>query len=227
LDGVLTDTAALHELAWTQLFGSVLGNERAFDHADYLNLVDGRSRLDGLAAVLVDRGIELAVGDPGDAATAMTHHGLATRKQRDFMALLDEQGIRPFPDATSCLRWCRQQSLTVAVVSASRSLDRVLEASGLAPMVDCRIGGVEAAAAGLAGKPAPDAFLEASRQLGVAPKDSAVCEDAPAGVTAARAGRYGLVVGIDRTGDRSRQLIDAGADVVVPDLAQLRHHVEV
>ena len=45
-------------------------------------------------------------------------------------------------------------------------------------------------------------------------------EDAIAGVAAGRAGRFGFVVGVDRAGQRD-QLADAGADVVVADLAEL------
>jgi beta-phosphoglucomutase-like phosphatase (HAD superfamily) len=37
------------------------------------------------------------------------------------------------------------------------------------------------------GKPAPDAFLEAARRLGVAPEDCVVFEDSPTGIAAAEA----------------------------------------
>ena len=69
------------------------------------------------------------------------------------------------------------------------------------------------------GKPAPDAFLEAARQLGVEPARAVVVEDAIVGVEAGRAGRFGCVIGVDRhphTQTHAQALSDAGADVVVP-----------
>lgn len=71
-----------------------------------------------------------------------------------------------------------------------------------------------------AGKPAPDMFLAAARIDGVQPADAAVFEDALAGVAAGRAGGFGFVVGVDRAG-QAEVLRAHGADIVVPDLADL------
>jgi beta-phosphoglucomutase-like phosphatase (HAD superfamily) len=72
----------------------------------------------------------------------------------------------------------------------------------------------------LAGKPAPDTYLAAARLLGVGAAESAVFEDALAGVEAGRAGRFALVVGVDRVG-QAEELRKHGADIVVKDLAEL------
>lgn len=55
------------------------------------------------------------------------------------------------------------------------------------------------------------------------PRDAAVFEDALAGVQAGREGGFGYVVGVDRVDDGSHvaALREAGADVVVTDLAEL------
>ncbi len=45
-------------------------------------------------------------------------------------------------------------------------------------------------------------------------------EDALSGVQAGRAGHFGVVVGVDRTGHREA-LLRNGADIVVADLAEL------
>ena len=83
--------------------------------------------------------------------------------------------------------------------------------------VDAQVAGER----GLRGKPAPDTFLEAARMLGVGPaKQAAVFEDALAGVAAGHAGKFGLVVGVDRVG-QAEELRAHGADVVVQDLAEL------
>ena len=71
----------------------------------------------------------------------------------------------------------------------------------------------------LHGKPAPDTFLHAAHTLDV-PPSAVVVEDALAGVEAGRAGRFGLVVGVDRV-DVGALLRQHGADIVVTDLAEL------
>ena len=80
--------------------------------------------------------------------------------------------------------------------------------------------GVVAERENLRGKPAPDTFLEGARMLGAEPGQAAVFEDAQAGVEAGRAGKFGWVVGVDRTG-QAEALKRRGADVVVEDLDEL------
>jgi beta-phosphoglucomutase-like phosphatase (HAD superfamily) len=82
------------------------------------------------------------------------------------------------------------------------------------------VDGVVAEREGLPGKPAPDTFLRGAELLGAAPERTAVFEDAASGVAAARAGGFGLVVGVDR-GAGGAALTAAGADTVVTDLEEL------
>jgi len=96
----------------------------------------------------------------------------------------------------------------------------VLNAAGLSDLFDARVDGLVAAREGLAGKPAPDTFLEGARLIGVPPDKAVVFEDALAGVEAGRAGNFGYVVGVDRVG-QADELRAHGADVVVDDLAEL------
>ena len=105
-------------------------------------------------------------------------------------------------------------------MSSSANTAQVLEVTGLADLFEARIDGVVAAERGLAGKPAPDTFLAGAEALGVPPAAAAVFEDALAGVAAGRAGGFGLVVGVDRVGQRAA-LLEHGADIVVDDLAEL------
>jgi trehalose-phosphatase len=72
----------------------------------------------------------------------------------------------------------------------------------------------------LAGKPAPDVFVEAARRLGVDPASAVVVEDAESGVKAGADGGFGLVIGVDHAG-RPGRLLDEGADAVVADLARV------
>jgi beta-phosphoglucomutase-like phosphatase (HAD superfamily) len=85
---------------------------------------------------------------------------------------------------------------------------------------DVRVDGTTVDDLHLAGKPAPDTYLYAASFLGVAPARAVVVEDALAGVRSGRAGGFGLVVGVDRTGD-PEALRENGADVVTADLREL------
>jgi trehalose 6-phosphate phosphatase len=82
------------------------------------------------------------------------------------------------------------------------------------------VDGVDSERLGIAGKPAPDIFLHAARELGVDPRDAIVVEDAISGVRAGKAGGFGLVVGVARNGGDA--LRDAGADLVVRDLREVK-----
>lgn len=98
------------------------------------------------------------------------------------LEVADTDGVVPLPGAYEALR----------VISDAR---RAIPTSCTAPLLDARL-----AAAGLPrpavvvtrdqvanGKPAPDSFLLAAERLGVDPANCLICEDAPAGVQAARA----------------------------------------
>ena len=226
MDGVVTDTAAVHAQAWAALFDEALpvlagGPVRRFDPiADYRRLVDGRTREDGIRAVANDRGLTLPEGDSLDAPSRRSVSGLAARKQELFSTLLATHGVRVFPDAVALLRMLQKAGVPLGLVTSSRNSREVLSSAGLSGLFDVVVDGHDAAVLGLAGKPDPASFLEAARQLGVAPGPSMVVEDAEAGVRAGAAGGFGWVVGVDRTGNRTA-LLAAGADVVLDDLTRL------
>lgn len=231
MDGVVTDTAAIHAEAWKRLFDAVLHNDRArtatgatprpFDaDADYRRYVDGRAREDGVAAFLAARDIALPVGTPQDPPGSWTVHGLAARKNEMYRELLAEHGVRVFAGTVELLHRLRAGGVPLALVTASRNAEALLIAADLEGVFDVVVDGEFAAEAGLPGKPDPATFLEAALRLGVAPGRAAVVEDAVAGVQAARRGGFGLVVGVDRSGHREA-LEAAGADLVVEDVSQL------
>jgi beta-phosphoglucomutase family hydrolase len=229
LDGVLTRTAELHAAAWKQTFDELLVRRASaagataieFDSdADYDTYVDGRPRADGVRAFLASRGIALSEGSPDDPSAADTVHGVARRKNDLIGELMSQRGVAAYPGSVRFIAAARGAGLDVAVVTSSENADAVLRAAGLGEMFDVQVDGVVARALGLAGKPAPDVFVEAARRLGVAPERAAVFEDALAGVAAGRAGGFGLVVGVDRAG-QAAALRAHGADVVVLDLAEL------
>jgi len=229
LDGVLTRTAEIHAAAWKQTFDAFLlgrtsrgcGAPVPFDLvSDYETYVDGRPRADGVRSFLDSRGIELPEGSPDDLSAADTVHGLGLRKNQLLQELIAERGVRTYEGSVSFLAAVRKAGLGRALVTSSENVDAVLQAAGLQDAFDVLVDGALARQRGLAGKPAPDVFLEAARRLGVAPAEAAVFEDALAGVAAGRAGGFGLVVGVDRV-HHTAALRASGADTVVADLGEL------
>jgi alpha,alpha-trehalase len=228
LDGVITDTAAIHRACWKETFDSFLAARaeargeafRPFADEDYLEYVDGRPRYDGVRGFLASRDIQLPEGDPGDPADAETVCGLGNRKNERIGPTLAEKGVDVFPGSVAWLEQLREAGFRTALVSASANAARVLEVTGLLDAFEVRVDGEVLAAEGIAGKPAPDSFLEAARRLGVEPARAVVVEDARSGVEAGRAGGFGLVIGVARHGDAA-SLREAGADLVVDDLAEL------
>ncbi len=229
LDGVITRTALLHGAAWKRVFDDFLLERhqrlgepfREFTHAgDYLPFVDGRPRLDGVKGFLESRGITLPLGDPADPPGTLTVHGIAARKNGVFQQLLREGEVRVYQSTVDLMMALRREGIPLAVASSSSNCRTLLDAAGLLPMARTVVDGVVSARLGLRGKPAPDIFLEAARELGVEPGACMVVEDAVSGVQAAVAGNFGLVLGLARR-ENSGELHDVGADMVLGDLAEL------
>src|SRR4029450_1276962 len=166
------------------------------------------------------RGIELPEGDSSDSPGAETVYGLGNRKNEIVLSLIADVGVEPYEGSLRFVRAARAAGLRCAVVSSSANCRDVLFVAGIEGLFEVVVDGIVASAKHLRGKPAPDAFLAAALALGVHPADAAVFEDAEAGVEAGRAGGFGFVVGVDRSG-RPDVLRRHGADVVVSDLSEL------
>lgn len=225
LDGVLTPTATVHRRAWKRTFDRVLTahvGEQAdpFTTDDYLRYVDGKPRFDGVHSFLVSRGIELPAGEPDEEPSLESETGVGNLKNREFTTVLREEGVDAYPGSVTLLDHLLKAGVAVAVVSSSANAEAVLEAAGLRSRFEVIVDGIVAHRRGLPGKPAPDTFLAAARDLGVEAADTVVVEDALSGVQAGVAGGFGLVVGVDREG-QATALSEAGAHVVVSDLAEL------
>ena len=227
LDGVLTDTASVHDAAWKKTFDELLvrraggGTEfKPFDPvSDYERYVDGKPRLDGVRSFLASR------------------HRAGRGRTRRWTGLRNPERRGPpeerpvYADASrfrghSLPRFggapevpSRDRGEAGSRVG-QRELCRRARCSGNFPIVRRAVDGNVAAEKGLAGKPAPDTYLYAATLLGVEPRLAAVLEDAPAGVASGRAGRFGLVVGVSRGATRE-ELLQSGADIVVEDLSEL------
>jgi alpha,alpha-trehalase len=229
LDGVVTRTARVHAAAWKELFDAYLvqvstGSHepfRPFDaDEDYRRYVDGKPRYEGVRSFLESRGIRLPYGSPQDPPEQETVCGLGNRKNALFHERLANDGVEVFESSVKLVRTLRERGLKTALVSSSKNAKAVLEAAGLTDLFDAIVDGVEAERLGLKGKPNADIFLHAAELLGVAPEHALAVEDAIAGVEAARAGGFGLVIGVDRTGEGAA-LRAHGAHLVVRDLGEV------
>jgi len=225
LDGVITDTARRHFEAWKATFDDFLAarspdGHRPFTLDDYRRYVDGKPRYDGVRSFLQSRGIVLPDGSPGDSPDAETVCGVGNRKNARFRELIETHGVDAFPDAVDFVKTLLARGLKTAIVTSSKNGGPVLDAAGLSAMFETRVDGIVAAALGLAGKPAPDLFLEAARRLGVEARRTVVAEDAVAGVEAGRNGNFGCVIGVARDGSGSA-LAEAGADCVIHSFEEL------
>jgi beta-phosphoglucomutase family hydrolase len=229
LDGVLTSTAKIHAGCWKRMFDDFLRSHarrtgepfRPFEvETDYKLYVDGRPRYDGVRTFLASRGITLPEGTPDAPPGEESVCGLGIRKDQAVKEAIRAGGVEAYAGSVAWVRWLRDRGLKTAVVSSSRNCADVLRAAGIDALFDARVDGEVIDRLGLPGKPAPDAFLRAAELVGVPPGRAVVVEDALAGVRAGRVGGFGLVVGVDRGGQRDA-LLHNGADLVVADLSEL------
>lgn len=235
LDGVLTASATIHAAAWEEALDEFLSRRvdetgerfapfKPFDRAhDYYEHIHGKPRVEGVHAFLATRGIRLPEGNPDDPAGAETVYGLANRKNEALLDRLEQEGVTAYAGSQLYLEDAREAGLHCAVVSASANTGAILEHAGLAELVDACVDGNTISSEELRSKPEPDTLLAACRLLQVAPEHAAAFETTLAGVAAARAAGFGLVIGVDRRG-RAEMLPPHGADRVVTDLATLLDH---
>jgi len=231
MDGVVTQTALVHAAAWKDMFDKFL-RQRAeqsgekfvpFDSSkDYGDYVDGKPRLDGTRSFLESRDIHLPEGSPDDKPGTATIYGLSNEKNDLVIEKIKTDGVKVYDDTIKYIKAVRAGGLHTAIVSSSANTVDVLKSAGISDLFDTRVDAQVAKERNLKGKPAPDTFLAAARNLDVAPDHAAVFEDALAGVEAGHAGHFALTVGVDRVGNgHGDALRQHGADVVVTDVASL------
>src|SRR3954454_19697173 len=162
LDGVLTQTAKVHGVAWKEMFDAYL-RERDGDsftpfdpRRDYDTFVDGKPRLDGTRSFLASRGIELPEGNDDDPPGTHTLHGLSNAKNDLVLKLIHDRGVEVYDGSVRYVHAARAAALPCAVVSSSANCEDVLRAAGIHDLFDAIVDGVVAKRDALQGKPAPD-----------------------------------------------------------------------
>jgi len=197
LDGVITDTAHYHYLAWKRL-AETQGVH--FDHAFNENL-KGIDRMGSL---------DLILASAAKQYTPEEKLALADEKNLHYQELIATMSASDLlPGAVAALDTVRAAGMKIGLASVSKNAFTVLERLGITDKFDY----VVDAALIARGKPDPEIFLKAAHELGVAPADCLGVEDAVAGVAAIKsAGMFALGIG--------QANVLTQADVVIASLAQ-------
>jgi beta-phosphoglucomutase len=199
LDGVITDTARYHYLAWKRLADSLA---IAFDE-HFNERLKGVDRTGSLELILASAGRHFSAEDKRRLADSKNLH------YQELIAVMTPADL--LPGALDALGEVRARGLRTGLASVSRNAFQVIERLGIR---DCFDYVVDAALVANS-KPHPEIFLTAAETLGVAPSECLGVEDAVAGIASIkRAGMRALGVGDPAV------LVDA--DVVIPSLAQFR-----
>lgn len=195
LDGVITDTAHYHYLAWKRLAES---EGVHFDH-DFNEQLKGIDRMGSLALILAGSTRSYSSGQK---------QALADLKNRHYQELIATMSAADLlPGAVDALASVRAAGLRIGLASVSRNAFTVLDRLGIRERFDYVVDAAQIANS----KPDPEIFLTAARHLGVAPLDCLGVEDAVAGVAAIKsAGMMALGIG--------KAQVLTGADLVIPGL---------
>ncbi|BBD66262.1 beta-phosphoglucomutase [Nostoc commune NIES-4072] len=170
LDGVLTDTAELHYLAWQKL-------------ADEEGIPFNRQANEALRGVSRRASLLHIIGDRPYSEAQIEE--MMERKNRYYVESIQHMTPKDLlPGAIALLDELRQAGIKIGIGSASKNARTVIERLGIVDKVDAIADGYSVQQP----KPAPDLFLYAAKQLGLEPAQSVVVEDAAAGIEAALAG---------------------------------------
>jgi beta-phosphoglucomutase len=195
LDGVITDTAEFHYLAWQQL-----ADEEAIPFSRQENeKLRGLSRRASLETMLKGRVV------PEESMLEWMER--KNNYYREYLRQITPDAL--LPGVGEFLISARSLGLKLGLGSASKNARDVLIALQVIDLFDV-IGDGHSV---INGKPAPDLFVWVAGGLHVPPNEAVVFEDAEAGITAAKAGGF-YTVGIG--GDRVQ-----AADFSVDGLGEL------
>jgi beta-phosphoglucomutase family hydrolase len=218
LDGVITETAVIHSKAWKAMFDEFLKKKNLpeFTQKEYFEFVDGKPRYDGVKSFLESRKITLPYGDPSDTAGKQTICGLGNTKNDQYQKIIQKEKPHVFESSVRLIKALKKKGLKVGIASSSKNTKLILKLTGLTSLFDTIVDGLVSAELKLNGKPEPDIFIQAAKNMGLRPGQSIVFEDAVSGVQAGQNGNFGLVVGVKR----GEQALKA-ADIIVSDLGKL------
>jgi beta-phosphoglucomutase len=198
LDGVIVDTAKYHYIAWREMARGL-----GFDITEEQNeRLKGISRMESLEIILGIGGVTLSQDERARLGASKNQRYVEMIGQIDSSEIL--RGAKEY------LMLLRQRDVRIALGSASKNADLILNNLGIRPLFDVVIDGTKVSKS----KPDPQVFLLGAEGVGVEPAACVVYEDAAAGVEAAKAAGMSAV-GIGRAENLPN------ADLVVPGLYAL------
>lgn len=182
LDGVITDTAEYHYLAWKSLAEKIgIEIDRKFNEQ-----LKGISRMESLELILKH-------GEKENTYTEEEKQELATRKNEEYKSSIEN--ITPAdlcPGMEQLLLDARKMDIKLSVASASKNAPTILEHL----QVKDQFVGIVDPASLKQGKPSPEIFHKGADLLGLTPAECIGIEDAEAGIEAInRAGMFSVGVG--------------------------------
>ena len=198
LDGVIVDTAKYHYLAWKNL-----ANQLGFEFTKEQNeLFKGVSR---------KRCLEILLEIGNREATQEEFDTWMVEKNVDYLKYIENMDASEIlPDVPRVLEFLKENNIPIALGSASKNAQPILEKVGLLHYFDAIVDGNNVTKA----KPDPEVFLLAAKQLNVLPEECVVFEDAVAGVQAANAAKM-MSIGI---GDKN---VLAEAQLIFTDFTEI------
>jgi beta-phosphoglucomutase len=197
LDGVLTDTAEFHFIAWKAI-ANKLGVEFNQEDNEKLKGVDRENSL----MYIIKKG--------GIAMEASQFNHLLAEKNEHYLTLIND--INPshlFAGVLTCFATLKKANIKIGLASASKNASLVINKLGIEPLFDF----VGDAASVAHSKPAPDIFLSVAEGLEVAPQNCVGVEDAVAGISAIKSAKM-FAVGI---GDAQ---VLTQAELVFPSMSE-------
>lgn len=193
LDGVLVDTAIYHFQAWRQL-GTHFGYQLSEEQNEQLK---GISRVESLERILDWAGVKASEDEKSK---------WLVEKNENYLQLISNMNPQEvLPGVVPFLEEIKSKGYLIALGSASKNAKIILEKTDLIHWFDALIDGNKVTKS----KPDPEVFLKGAEELGVAPAECIVFEDAQAGVEAAKSGGM-FAVGVGEVE------ILKEADVVIP-----------
>ena len=168
LDGTLVDNMRWHARAWTALLRAHSDDARSDGELELFVYAHAGMKNEELIPLLL----------PGARDVA----ALSAEKEALYRKLY-APSLEPLPGLLPLLEALQARGVLLAVASAAPLPNRDLVLDGL--QLRARFAATVGAEHVRRGKPAPDIFLEAARQLALAPADCIAFEDAPKGVEAA------------------------------------------
>lgn len=228
MDGVITDTAQVHFKAWKEIFDPYLEKDakkknipfEPFTLDDYIRYVDGLSRRDGIKYFFQARKIFSSEETLTEAEEKIISQ-IAEVKNAVFLNLIERDGVNVFESTIRLIKELRKNNIKTAVISSSFNCQDILRKADVISLFDAIVDGKTLQQYHIKGKPDPAIFLEAAKRIEASPSQSIVIEDALSGIIAGKAGKFGLVIGIDRQKKWESQFKQQGADIVVSDLSEI------